>query len=91
MSALGGSLSSGIVRYWSAGDGVVGPDLARPVGYERDVLLEIVRGLTNVEIADELGVSEGRVKTHVGAVLTKLTLRNRVAAVILAYELGLVG
>lgn len=57
---------------------------------EREVLLEIGRGLTNAEIASALGISEVTVKTHVGAILTKLDLRNRVAAVILAYELGLV-
>lgn len=57
---------------------------------EREVLLEIGRGLTNQEIATALGISEVTVKTHVGAILTKLDLRNRVAAVILAYELGLV-
>lgn len=57
---------------------------------EREVLLEIGRGLTNAEIASALGISEVTVKTHVGAILTKLDLRNRVAAVILAYEIGLV-
>ena len=57
---------------------------------EREVLLEIGRGLTNQEIATALGISEVTVKTHVGAILAKLDLRNRVAAVILAYELGLV-
>ena len=64
--------------------------LQRLTPREREVLLEIARGLTNTEIATTLGISEVTVKTHVGAILTKLDLRNRVAAVILAYELGLV-
>lgn len=57
---------------------------------EREVLLHVAQGLSNAEIADELGVSGLTVKTHVGAILSKLALRNRVAAVIFAYEVGLV-
>ena len=57
---------------------------------ELEVLQEIVKGKTNKEIASSLRISEATVKTHVGHVLTKLGLRDRVQAVVLAYEVGLV-
>ena len=64
--------------------------LSKLTDRERTVFAELAAGRSNREIATELHLSEGTVKIHVGRILTKLGLRDRVQAVVLAYESGLI-
>jgi DNA-binding NarL/FixJ family response regulator len=69
---------------------VTNRDLDRLTEREREVLIEIAHGLANREIAQKLYVGESTIKTHVKHILTKLNLRDRIHAVVYAYETGLI-
>jgi DNA-binding NarL/FixJ family response regulator len=91
------SVTRRVVERWVALEAASAPD-PRPVpaslatlsAREVEILVGLARGRTNRELADELIVSEATVKTHVSNLLTKLGVRSRVQAVVLAYEAGVV-
>jgi DNA-binding NarL/FixJ family response regulator len=91
-----GLLAPEVTRRVIAAYGAASPAVSPPRGLEElteretEVFGLIARGRTNSEIASELVVSEATVKTHVGRILLKLGLRDRVHAVITAYEAGIV-
>jgi len=88
---LAPSVTRRLIEAFAARPAAVTPSpsrLASLTPRERDILTLVARGRSNTEIASDLVVSEATVKTHVGHLLAKLGLRDRVQAVILAYETG---
>ena len=85
LEMFAGQLPSG-----ATASGQVDPRIASLTPRETEILLLVARGMSNAEIAAELVVSATTVKTHVGSVLAKLGVRDRVQAVVVAYETGLV-
>ena len=91
---LSPSITRRLVERFALADPVNVPvhaDLATLTPRELEVLRLLAHGLSNAELAGRLTLSEATVKTHVGRILTKLQLRDRVQAVVLAYQTGLVG
>jgi DNA-binding NarL/FixJ family response regulator len=89
---LAPSITRRLVERFAGSDHVaVHRDLSGLTPRELEVLRLLARGMSNAELAGQLTLSEATVKTHVARILAKLQLRDRVQAVVLAYETGLVG
>jgi DNA-binding NarL/FixJ family response regulator len=92
-SLLAPEVTRRLIDHFLAGarpGGSAPPELEELTARELEVLKLVARGLSNAEIAQTLFVSDGTVKTHVSSVLSKLGLRDRVQAVVFAYECSLV-
>lgn len=79
-----------LTTYRKAAPGPRGAAIAELTTRERDVLTLIGKGLSNSEIADELCISGVTVKSHIGRIFGKLDLRDRAAAIVYAYDNGIV-
>jgi DNA-binding NarL/FixJ family response regulator len=89
---LAPSITRRLVERFAGSDHVaVHRDLSGLTPRELEVLRLLARGMSNAELAGQLTLSQATVKTHVARILAKLQLRDRVQAVVLAYETGLVG
>ncbi len=83
-------VENGTTTYRKAANGPSGNDIAELTTRELDVLTLIGQGLSNGEIADELCISGVTVKSHIGRIFGKLGLRDRAAAIVYAYDNGIV-
>jgi DNA-binding NarL/FixJ family response regulator len=87
---LGSTVTRRLLDHFTAAEAISAPSLDSLTDRELEILRLLAGGLSNAEIADRLVVSETTVKSHVSSVLRKLGVRDRVQAVIAAYDAGLV-